>query len=48
MRLILFVEATYRHDEDRSGGFHTLTGQEYAETSEYLIVDDQIGDKGIS
>ena len=27
---------------------YTLTDQEYAETSEYLIVDDQIGDKGIS
>ena len=25
---------------------YTLTDQEYAETSEYLIVDDQIGDKG--
>ena len=27
---------------------YTLTDQEYAETSDYLIVDDQIGDKGIS
>ena len=27
---------------------YRLTDQEYAETSEYLIVDDQIGDKGIS
>ena len=27
---------------------YTLTDQEYAETSEYLTVDDQIGDKGIS
>lgn len=27
---------------------YTLTGKEYAETSEYLIVDDQIGGKGIS
>jgi hypothetical protein len=27
---------------------YTLTDKEYAETSEYLIVDDQIGGKGIS
>jgi hypothetical protein len=27
---------------------YTLTDTEYAETSEYLIVDDQIGGKGIS
>ena len=27
---------------------YTLTDQEYAETPEYLIVDDQIGGKGIS
>ena len=26
----------------------SLTDQEYAETSDYLIVDDTIGDKGIS
>lgn len=27
---------------------YTLTDQEYTETSDYLIVDDQIGGKGIS
>ena len=27
---------------------YTLTDKEYTETSEYLIVDDQIGGKGIS
>lgn len=27
---------------------YTLTDKEYAETSEYLVVDDQIGGKGIS
>jgi hypothetical protein len=42
--------------EDDKGKFYsecyvaryTLTDVEYAETSEYLIVDDQIGGKGIS